>query len=114
MPEPIQIKVLHNHKNFFLPVLPEDTFIQVAQFEIHVHPECFSGVVELVFQQLNVDEPVQPWAIEYRRKRHRSLSVGDVVIVGETAWAVEPLGFKQVTVRGDQVWFDMGLIKDDQ
>ena len=34
---------------------------------------------------------------EYRARGNRSLSIGDVVIVGETAWACEDVGWKLVT-----------------
>ncbi|BCP41466.1 hypothetical protein MINTMi27_15590 [Mycobacterium intracellulare] len=51
---------------------------------------------EIVFHQLNVDEPHIQWAKDYRRRGHRSFSVGDVVVVGDLAWACEPDGWKAV------------------
>src|SRR5271156_479646 len=49
--------------------------------------------LETVFDQLNIDDPDQPWAISFRQAGHRSLSVGDVVVIGETAWACAPSGW---------------------
>jgi hypothetical protein len=53
--------------------------------------------LETVFDQLNIDDPDQPWAICYRQAGHRSLSVGDVVVIGETAWACAPSGWDLLT-----------------
>ena len=50
--------------------------------------------LETVFEQLNIDDPDQPWAITYREAGNRSLSVGDVVVIGETAWAVAGSGWE--------------------
>jgi len=55
------------------------------------------GALETVFEQLNIPDPDQPWAIAYRQAGHRSLSVGDVVVIGETAWACAPSGWDLLT-----------------
>lgn len=55
------------------------------------------AALETIFEQLNIDEPTAPWAIKYRLARHRSLSVGDVVALGETAWACASVGWDRVT-----------------
>jgi hypothetical protein len=55
--------------------------------------ETIKAALELVFEQLNIDTPDQPWALKYRLDRRRSLSVGDVVVIGETAWACAPVGW---------------------
>ncbi|SOJ57007.1 hypothetical protein MSIMFB_04485 [Mycobacterium simulans] len=54
--------------------------------------EQIKASLETVFAQLNIDTPDQPWALKYRLAGHRSLSVGDVVVIGETAWACAPTG----------------------
>jgi hypothetical protein len=41
-----------------------------------------------VFTQFNIDVPETPWAQFYRAGRNRSLSGGDVIVIGESAWAV--------------------------
>lgn len=57
------------------------------------------ATLETVFEQLNIDDPDQPWAIAYREAGHRSLSVGDVVVIGETAWACAPRGWDLLTAN---------------
>lgn len=58
--------------------------------------------LETVFHELNIDAPTQPWAREYRADRNRSLSVGDVVVVGETAWACASAGWNQISISALQ------------
>ncbi len=55
------------------------------------------GALELVFEQLNIDHPQHPWAQHYRLAGHRSLCVGDIVVLAETAWACAPVGWTPVT-----------------
>ena len=59
--------------------------------------ENIRAALEVVFEQLNIDTPDQPWALKYRLDRRRSLSVGDVVVIGETAWACAPVGWDALT-----------------
>lgn len=59
----------------------------------HVIP----GALEIVFEQLNIPSPHHSWAIAYRRAGQRSLSVGDVVVIGETAWACASSGWDLLT-----------------
>lgn len=54
--------------------------------------------LEQAFRELNVDYPSQDWAQEYRQRRNRSLSVGDVVVIGEQAWACDSFGWTRVTM----------------
>jgi hypothetical protein len=61
--------------------------------------EQVKACLELVFEQLNIDDPDQPWALKYRLARHRSLSVGDVVVIGETAWACASSGWDLLTAE---------------
>lgn len=58
------------------------------------------GVLEEVFEQLNVGGDIVPatdWTTEYRANGNRSLSVGDVVVVGESAFAVGRFGWDDVS-----------------
>ena len=48
-----------------------------------------SAALEHIFDELNC-EPTATWATGWRRAGHRSLSVGDVVVIGETAWGRRP------------------------
>jgi hypothetical protein len=50
-----------------------------------------------VFEQLNIDHPSAAWAQHYRLAGRRSLSVGDVVVIGETAWAVASVGWDPIS-----------------
>lgn len=52
------------------------------------------------YHQLNVDAPTEQWARDYRANRNRSLSKGDVVVFGETAWSCESVGWKQISLTG--------------
>jgi hypothetical protein len=47
------------------------------------------AALELIFEQLNIDVPEYHWAIAYRDAGHRSFSIGDVAVVGETAFACD-------------------------
>ncbi|WP_241011299.1 hypothetical protein [Mycobacterium camsae] len=75
---------------------------QAASFELEIAEhvlahELSNAALEVVFEQLNIDEPDQDWALRYRLAGHRSLSVGDVVVVGETAWLCESVGWNRLT-----------------
>lgn len=61
--------------------------------------EDVKGLLELIFEQLNIADPDQPWAHKYRLAGHRSLRVGDVVVIGETAWACASSGWKLLTAE---------------
>lgn len=55
--------------------------------------------LEHVYEQLNRGSGaiLEPWASEYLIGTNRSLSVGDVVVIGETAYAVAGFGFDRIT-----------------
>lgn len=55
-------------------------------------------ILDWVYQELNVGEDTKV-AKDYRAKRLRSLSVGDVVVAGENAWAVAPCGWDMITTE---------------
>lgn len=59
-------------------------------------PLTGSGLLAEIYRQLNVGGDLVPateYTERYRAGRNRSLSVGDVVVVGETAFAVARFGF---------------------
>lgn len=56
-----------------------------------------------VYAELNIDEPTSFFGNIYRVARNRSLSVGDVVEVDNTAWAVTPTGWQAVQRTEAQV-----------
>jgi hypothetical protein len=58
------------------------------------------ALLEIVFAQLNIGGdliPATPWTVVYREYRNRSLSVGDVVVVGESAYSCESAGWKSIS-----------------
>lgn len=77
---------LHQAAHFDLELLhgaPADTVIP--------------GALEIVFEQLNIARPHHSWALRCRLAGNRSLSVGDVVALGETAWACAGVGWTPIT-----------------
>jgi len=56
------------------------------------------NVLEYVFEQTNIGEESK-LAKEYRAKGLRSLSVGDVVSVGETAFSCDSCGWSRITTE---------------
>lgn len=57
-------------------------------------------ILESVFEQLNIGGdliPAAEYTKVYRQNRNRSLSVGDVVVVGETAFSCESAGWKAIS-----------------
>ncbi|TXH22919.1 MAG: hypothetical protein E6R06_15965 [Mycobacterium sp.] len=57
------------------------------------------ALLRTVFDELNVDDPSTEWAQQYRRDRNRSFSVGDVVVLGETAWACASFGWDSISAE---------------
>jgi hypothetical protein len=75
---------------------------EAARFDLEILDHVPSqyvmpGALEIVFEQLNIPTPNYPWAIAYRRAGRRSLSVGDVVVIAETAWACADTGWTPVS-----------------
>lgn len=92
----------HAHAPFF--GFDETTAqLRIAQsFDLELHDHLTGSAVvdaalNVVFEQLNIDDPEHIWALRYRLAGHRSLSVGDVVVIGETAWVVAPIGWKPIS-----------------
>ena len=56
-----------------------------------------TSILNGIYHELNVDSPSAAWAAAYRAGRNRSLSVGDVVTVGEVAFAVASFGFDRIS-----------------
>lgn len=52
-------------------------------------------IAEDMFEKLNIGQP-EGWAF-------RSMSVGDVVIVGESAFFVDSIGFKATTINNSEI-----------
>jgi len=93
---------LNDARDSFLGFDPAQAQLRlVARFTIPAPRDARAamGALEDVYVQLNVGgELVEPCAytVDYRAAGHRSLSVGDVVVIGETAFAVARFGFDPV------------------
>lgn len=77
---------------FTLPLRSDDTETPLSELAVRRR-------LEYVFEQLNIGGDLveaTPWTERYRLEGNRSLSVGDVVVIGETAWSCEHAGWKQV------------------
>jgi len=58
------------------------------------------AALEGIYVQLNVGGDLYPaadYTLRYRGAGHRSLSIGDVVVIGESAFAVSRCGFDPIT-----------------
>lgn len=94
----VPVKVLLNDEAF-TPFDPETARLRWGvQWE--ERGEIFDVPIYLgyIFMQLNVDEPCEMWAVRYRQQRNRSLSVGDVIVVGEVAYGVDRVGFERISL----------------
>ncbi|OBB87555.1 hypothetical protein [Mycolicibacterium peregrinum] len=78
---------LHPVIHFHMPV-PENT---------RPGRTAVMAALETIFEELNIDEPTTMWAQQYHLTGHRSLSVGDVVRIGNTAWACASSGWNPLT-----------------
>jgi hypothetical protein len=76
-----------------------DQLDTVLEFEI-AFPECgrIEQALDIIWRELNIDEPQTLWGQMYRLNRNRSLSMGDVVVLGETAFTPITIGWKRVTL----------------
>ena len=71
-----------------------------SSFEGHKIEAAVYAALEVVFKQLNVGGDLlvaTTWTEKYRADGNRSLSVGDVVTIGESAYAVGRFGWDKVS-----------------
>lgn len=67
-----------------------------------------TAMCEDAFRIFNVDpehlaEEERALATQYRAHQVRSLSMGDVVVIGETAWACARFGWENVSLTSSQI-----------
>ena len=103
----VKVKVLLNQTS--PPYTAADKLCPAIVFDIwtlqHFRPAHTGKLLNFVREQLNSDNPQASFAKEYRAERNRSLSVGDVIVVGEQAWGVEQDGgWSAVKVHAEQIW----------
>jgi hypothetical protein len=104
--------------NFWHGYRPGDKMLLAAEYYRHVsllpdplegHPDpggLPSRILNEAWRELNIDEPAAEWAKEYRAKGNRSLSVGDVVVVGECAYAVAKIGWQAVSLSREDCIYE--------
>jgi hypothetical protein len=96
--------------NIFEPYEVGDDIEQVFEFDLddgeldNLSPRGAIGkAAEACYAAFNGHPINDRWAERadaYYAEQIRSLSVGDVVVIGEVAYAVERFGFAQVTIPG--------------
>lgn len=74
---------------------PELTLVH--KFQVEVPAPNVHQILDWCFTEFNVG--TSGYAMAYRAKQLRSLSVGDVVTVGEGAWACEPAAWVPITTQ---------------
>lgn len=90
--------------NFWNGYTPGDKMLLAAEYYADAsmlpnHDESQpNAILNQAFRELNIDDPTTEWAQQYREDRHRSLSVGDVVVVGESAYACARMGWQPVAL----------------
>jgi len=110
------VRVLHNTSEdvdrWLKGWAPGQALIEVHRTTIESsfegHADDAEVVAEVCFHRYNappefLDGEDRADMEAYRAKRLRSLSVGDVVIVGETAYACRGFGFEAVTLTNDDI-----------
>lgn len=79
----------------FLPYQPGDVMYRAFDYTVTASSlDEDTAVCEQAFEWFNVGE--NSYAKEYRAKGNRSLSVGDVVVVDEQAYAVDSFGWTKL------------------
>jgi hypothetical protein len=111
MPSEVTVKVLLNQTNRFMQYRAVDQLYQAAEFVDTLPTGGVDNLLVNIWHQLNVDYPTTDWAQRYRENRNRSLSVGDVVVIGETAHAVDMIGWSVVPLSQDQVHHDLDVLQ---
>jgi len=82
--------IMHNKKQEYIEEYTEgDSLVEVFRFNAGT-PACGNmlRLLAIIFEQLNIPNPTADWAQEYQR-HNRALNTGDVVIIGEQAWACD-------------------------
>lgn len=109
---PTTIVFAKTFANEFAAYRDEYTFVKAAEFDqpTALITELMDGkpikALEEVFCNLNAHDgsgPLPDWAVAYFDNGNRSLSVGDVVVIGETAWRCAPFGWDRTTLDAAQI-----------
>jgi hypothetical protein len=108
---PMRVTVYHNiarddagHQLGFDGYQPGHPLVAVFTYDANLlngGPPELLRIAEAAFEAFNADPEMlagaqRKLATRYRRRALRSLSVGDVLLVGDTALACDPVGFREV------------------
>jgi hypothetical protein len=97
-PQMITVAIWHNlavPDNFTVGWMPEHPMVKVFSYDIHAEQARDpDAVLEDAWVAFNVGDDSR--AQQYRARGLRSLSKGDVVVVGEIAWACASTGWVQI------------------
>jgi hypothetical protein len=103
--EPLTVKVLLNHSRSG-PYTDTDRLREASSFQIDLAEwGSVERLLSIVLEQLTIAEPSEEWACRYRQGYNRSFRVGDVVMIGECAWALDGLSgdWRPVSVEASQM-----------
>jgi hypothetical protein len=104
---PVKVYLNANERESFMDGFKEaDPLVLAAEYRVGVEmidSGSANPILNQAFRELNIDDPTAEWAVEYRARGRRSLSVGDVVVVGEIAYAVDRVGWKPVSISAGTV-----------
>lgn len=114
----LQVTVFHNFNEAPIPFHADDQLRQVAQFNITMAadatPDTVQTLLAIVSDRLNRDTPNTRWGKDHLLRRDHNLSVGDVVTIGDQAWAHERKGWRRVTLLNDQIWVEVGRTRSGE
>ncbi len=102
----VTVSVWHNvtrdsagHPTGYFGFTPGDLMVKVFTYDTRIRGRHLEGIAEDAFAALNDfprDSEGQNRARQYRARRLRSVSRGDVITVGEAALIVERVGFSHL------------------
>jgi len=103
----VSVKVLVNVEDqaALRGYLPGDRLLHVLRFDVWLPSLADVGrLLATVLDELTEPNWVSAMRVEYDDKQgDRGFRDGDVVVVGETAWANQPCGFRKVSVAAQQI-----------
>ncbi|MEB3023323.1 hypothetical protein [[Mycobacterium] crassicus] len=110
--------MFHNFNEEPIPFHADDQLRKVAEFGISMDadatPDTIQTLLAFVAKQLNRDAPTALWGKDRRYRRDHNLDVGDVVAIGDQAWAHEGTGWRRVTLLNDQIWVEVGRTRSGE
>ncbi|QXN74357.1 hypothetical protein SEA_CAFASSO_142 [Gordonia phage Cafasso] len=107
MSDQLTVVIYHNRsRDNFRGYQDDHRLVRVFDYQTKLRsPEAICEHAFMVFnapeETLEIDDFLL--AVGYRERELRSLSVGDVVVIGETAWACDRIGWKHVRLTAEQV-----------